>query len=322
MQNNFLLDGTFDPDQLEKLTHGQWKSRPERQISGFSIDSRNLGEGDLFIAINADRDGHDFLSSAEKNGAIASLVERVQLDVPIPQLLVKDSIKAFHEIAHDHRKKFKGPVVGVTGSCGKTSTKDILGILLGNDRALCTEGNLNNHLGVPLTLLKCDNKVHKYAVVEAGINQIGEMSLLANMIEPTIVLVTIIAPSHLEGLKSVEQIASEKADLFSKSNRTKAVFFPEECLEFKEFKERFEKGDDVMVLREGEPLSSPRQNEAFYSIWTETNKDGGSSQLRLWLHESPSFSFSYNTNIERYGKECSVSNSGCSKVGCFSSRNF
>ena len=111
--------------------------------------------------------------SAKENGASGSIVERVKLNVPLPQLLVKDSLIAFHDIAHKHRKKFKGSVVGITGSCGKTSTKDTLGLLLGEYKALCTEGNFNNHLGVPLTLLRCDNWRHEYAVVEAGINQIG-----------------------------------------------------------------------------------------------------------------------------------------------------
>ena len=281
----------FDPDQLQDWTHGEWKSFPGEEISGFSIDSRGIRKGELFVALKAERDGHDFLSAAAKNNAAASIVEDLKLDVPLPQLLVKDSIRAFHDIAHNHRLKFDGPVVGVTGSCGKTSTKDILEILLGENEAVCTQGNLNNHLGVPLTLLRSDNEIHNYAVVEAGINQLGEMSMLAKTISPTMVLVTIIAPSHLEGLESVEKIASEKANLFLDSDKTQTVFFPEDCLKYEKFSDRYINGENVVVLREGKPLSKPSSKEAFYSIWTETNKDGGSSQLRLWRHESPSFSF-------------------------------
>ena len=162
----------FDPDQLQDWTHGEWKSFPSEEISGFSIDSRGLQKGELFVALKAERDGHDFLSAASNNNASAGIVEDIKLDVPLPQLLVKDSIRAFHDIAHNHRLKFEGPVVGVTGSCGKTSTKDILEILLGENEAICTKGNLNNYLGVPLTLLRSDNEIHNYAVVEAGINQL------------------------------------------------------------------------------------------------------------------------------------------------------
>ena len=281
----------FDPDQLEKWSCGTWKESPQANISGFSIDSRKINSGDLFVALNAERDGHDFLSSAEENGACASIVEKVNLNVPLPQLLVKDSLKAFHNIAYQHRLNFKGPVVGITGSSGKTSTKDTLGLLLGEDKALCTEGNLNNHLGVPLTLLRCDNNKHQFAVVEAGINQIGEMAMLAKTISPSIVLVTIIAPSHLEGLETIENIASEKADLFTKSDHTQIVIFPEDCLKYEKFQNRYNSGEGVIVLREGEPTSNPSPLEAFYSIWTETNKMGNSSLLRLWRHGSPSFSF-------------------------------
>ena len=281
----------FDPEKLEKWSCGTWSNKPQDEISGFSIDSRNLISGDLFVALKADRDGHDFLSFAQDNGASASVVEDEIPDVHLPQLLVNDTLQAFHDIAHHHRLGFKGPVVGITGSCGKTSTKDTLGLLLGEEKALCTEGNLNNHLGVPLTLLRCDNNAHQYAVVEAGINQIGEMSRLAKTISPNLVVVTIIAPSHLEGLGTIDNIASEKADLFLKSINSNTVIFPEECLQFEKFLNRYESGKGVVVLREGEPSSKPNPNEAFYSIWTETNKIGGPSLLTLWRHGHPSFSF-------------------------------
>ena len=238
-----------------------------------------------------ERDGHDFLGSAWDNGACAGLVNRVDLSVPIPQLVVSDTLTSFHGIAKGHRGTFDGSVVGVTGSCGKTSTKDTLALIMGEEETLCTEGNLNNHLGVPLTILRMNNDRDKYAVVEAGINQVGEMSMLARTISPDLVIVTLVGHSHLEGLGSVENVAREKAMLFEYSDVNPLVIFPEDCLTFESFSKLYEKGENHIVLKEGEPSGSPKSNEAFYSIWTETNKDGGSWQLRLWQHESPSFSF-------------------------------
>ena len=229
----------FDPDTLAKWTSGDWKSSPKGSMTGFGIDSRKLKSGDIFVAINADRDGHDYLPDAEQNGAVAGLVNKVRLDITLPQLLVKDSFKAFHDIASSHRQKFNGTVVGITGSCGKTSTKDALAILLGENETLYTEGNFNNHLGVPLTLLRIDYENHRKCVVEAGINGIGEMKILSRMISPDIVIVTLIAPSHLEGLINLDTIASEKADLFLKSDRDSTVIFPEDCLKYKEFSSFF-----------------------------------------------------------------------------------
>jgi UDP-N-acetylmuramoyl-tripeptide--D-alanyl-D-alanine ligase len=296
----------FDPDELENWSCGTWKEKPIEPVSGFSIDSRTINSGELFVAISAERDGHDFLISAKEKGASGSIVERVKLNVPLPQLLVKDSLIAFHDIAHKHRKKFKGSVVGITGSCGKTSTKDTLGLLLGEDKALCTEGNFNNHLGVPLTLLRCDNGRHEYAVVEAGINQIGEMSMLANTISPDLVVVTVIAPSHLEGLETIEKIASEKAELFSQTSDVRTVIFPEDCLKYEKFLYRYEKGEGAIVLREGEPQRELEFNEVFYSIWTETNKIGDSSLLRLWRRGSPSLSFPVPLLSKGMGKNAAL----------------
>ena len=305
----------FDPDELSDWSNGDWKGSPSDEISGFSIDSRKISSGDLFVAVTAERDGHEFLSSAEKNGASAGLVHKLRLDVPLPQLLVKDSLRAFHDIAHNYRNKFLGTVVGITGSCGKTSTKDILTLLLGENETLCTEGNFNNHLGVPLTLLRFDSKVHKRSVVEAGINEIGEMRLLAKTISPNVVIVTVIAPSHLEGLKDVETIASEKADLFEKSEGNPLVIFPEDCLKYEKFLNRYNRGEGVIVLREGEPVSELNSNEAFYSIWTETNKIGGSSLLRLWRHGSPSVSFSFPLLSRGMGRNIALAVLAASELG-------
>jgi hypothetical protein len=140
----------------------------------------------MFVALRTEkRDGHNYLAAAAARGAAAALVARVVPDSPLPQLVVADPLAALHALARAHRARFRGTVVGVTGSAGKTSTKDLLAVLLGaTSQVLATEGNLNNHLGVPLTLLRLDPAQHRHAVVEAGISGPGEMDVIAAMIAP------------------------------------------------------------------------------------------------------------------------------------------
>ncbi|WP_309397783.1 UDP-N-acetylmuramoyl-tripeptide--D-alanyl-D-alanine ligase [Cerasicoccus maritimus] len=204
----------FEPQLLADWTAGKWLGAPpEKPITGFCQDTRKIKPGDCFVALKTEqRDGHAFLASARDAGATAALVDQPRDDIYLPQLFVKDSLSAFQTIAHQHRKTFPGPVVGVTGSCGKTSTKDLIARLLG-DECLKTEKNLNNTLGVPLTLTKLDPAKHQYAVVEAGINQPGEMSVLGRMIAPSVAVVTMVGPAHLELLNDVETVAREKAEL-------------------------------------------------------------------------------------------------------------
>ena len=189
----------FNPSDLANWCSGEWTKLPEAKIKGFSIDTRNLGEGELFVAIKGNRDGHEFLDLAQQSGACGALVTNLVDDRNIPQLISGDSLGALQAIAQNHREKFQGKVVGITGSCGKTSTKDILTLLLGYETTHSTEKNFNNYLGVPLTLLGLDPEIHKNSVVEAGINQTKEMSILAKMISANIAIISNIGASHLEG---------------------------------------------------------------------------------------------------------------------------
>ncbi len=219
------------PEQLADWTGGNWAATPPPKIKGYSQDTRRLREGDMFVAIKtAQRDGHDFIPAAEQAGASAALVES-RVDGDLPQLIVPDTLEGFQSIAAAHRRSFRGKVIGVTGSCGKTSTKDLLALLLG-ERTLCTEGNLNNFLGVPLTLTRLDNELHDFAVVEAGINEPGEMQVLNQMIAPDIAIVTCVAPAHLEKLGTVEGVATEKAKI---ANGAAEFIFPGDCLQYAAF---------------------------------------------------------------------------------------
>lgn len=220
---------TFSPEVLAKWTGGLWSGAPVRPLTGFCIDSRRIAEGDIFVALKTGhRDGHDFVNAAMARGAAAAIVAH-PVESSLPTLVVKDPEKSLQACARAHRLNFSGPVIGVTGSCGKTSTKELLKHLLGVDQTLATEGNLNNTLGVPLTLLKLDPRRHRYAVVEAGINRPGEMALLAGMIAPTHAILTMIGLAHSEGLGDVEAIAREKAQLLTAVREDGVVLFPRDC---------------------------------------------------------------------------------------------
>lgn len=206
----------FNPDALARWTAGRWSSLPVQPLAGFNQDTRTLTAGQVFVALKTEkRDGHDFLAEAQAKGAAAALVSREVAGCDLPQLVTADALTAFQQIAAAHRAEFPGVVVGVTGSAGKTSTKDLLTLLLGggDGRVLKTEGNLNNFLGVPLTLTRLDPAQHEAAVVEAGINMPDEMPGLAAMIQPDHAIVTLVGPAHLEKLGSLDGVATEKARL-------------------------------------------------------------------------------------------------------------
>jgi len=205
----------FAPASLATWTGGRWTRTPGAAVTGFGQDTRRLASGQMFVALRTGRrDGHDFLADARAQGAAAALVAREIDGSDLPQLVVPDPLAAFQAIAREHRRAFAGPVVGVTGSAGKTSTKDLLALLLGGaPGVLATEGNLNNTIGVPLTLTRLEPGAHQAAVVEAGINQPGEMAVLAAMIAPDHAIVTLVGPAHLELLGSLEGVAVEKARL-------------------------------------------------------------------------------------------------------------
>jgi UDP-N-acetylmuramoyl-tripeptide--D-alanyl-D-alanine ligase len=262
----------FSYELLAAWTKGHWNTLPGSAITGFGLDTRHLVQGEMFVAIKTDkRDGHNFLNDAQKAGASCALVERIVPGVDLPQLIVGDSVNAFQVIAKEHRRLFKGKVVGITGSAGKTSTKELLALLLGAKDGvgvLATEGNLNNYLGVPLTLTRIDLSKHAYAVIEAGISGPNEMQMLADMIEPDAALVTLIAAAHLEGLGSLDGVANEKSILL-RSVKGGTAFFPSDCLQFNAFKSL--PGKTCAV---GDHTSEVGAKVAHHSLTTEINLVG------------------------------------------------
>lgn len=197
------------------LFHQNYTSLHSSTIENISIDTRSLKKGDLFIAIKgANFDGHAFLSAAIEKGACAAIVDHPIDNVTIPLVVVEDTTLALGTLAQAWRKKFHSPVVALTGSCGKTTTKTILAHLLSKVApTLSTEGTLNNAIGAPLTLLKLKAS-HRYAVIELGTNHVKEIDYIANITQADIALITNIAPVHLEGFGTLEGIANEKADIY------------------------------------------------------------------------------------------------------------
>ncbi len=205
-------------EEIARLTDGQLSDgcQPAQQVHGVAIDSRALRPGMLFAAFRGERvDGHDFLSAADKAGAAAALVER-HVDNDLPQVLVSNVGKALRVLAGYWRQQFEIPIVGITGSNGKTTVKEMLAAIVSaaGRRALVTSGNRNNELGLPLMLLELSSD-HQLAVLEMGAGQPGDIQLLAELAKPQIGVITHIGPAHLERLKNLEGVARTKAELFT-----------------------------------------------------------------------------------------------------------
>lgn len=181
-------------------------------LTGVSIDSRTIMPGHLFVAIRGEHfDGHDFIHDAYQKGAAAILCSQALADLPIPQLVMPCTMDALALIATRHRKRLGCEVIAITGSNGKTTVKEMIAALLPAP-SFATPGNLNNHIGVPLSLLKL-TPMHRYAVFELGANHEGEIAHTVAMVRPQVTLINNIAPAHLEGFGSIEGVIRAKGEI-------------------------------------------------------------------------------------------------------------
>jgi UDP-N-acetylmuramoyl-tripeptide--D-alanyl-D-alanine ligase len=184
-------------------------------VRGVSIDSRTLKKGEAFIALKGDKfDGNDFIDIVLRKKAACIITEkRIKQRVNIPVIRVKNAIYALGDIARFNRDKFNIPVIAVTGSNGKTTTKDLIAWILSSKlKVLKNEGTKNNHIGLPLTLLKLDSS-YDVAVLEMGTNHFGEIRYLGGILKPNIGVITNIGPSHLMHFKDLNGVFKEKSDL-------------------------------------------------------------------------------------------------------------
>ncbi|MGR8952479.1 MAG: UDP-N-acetylmuramoyl-tripeptide--D-alanyl-D-alanine ligase [Gammaproteobacteria bacterium] len=197
-----------------KLLNGELTG-DDRVFASVSIDTRTLQQGDLYFAIEGERfDGNDFVDQAAERGAVAAVVRR-GVSADIPTVAVADTHRALAELGGAWRKMASTTVVGVTGSNGKTTVKEMVAAVLAtNGEVLYTRGNLNNDIGVPLTLLRLAEQ-HRYAVIEMGANHPGEIAYTAAFAVPDVAIITNAGPAHIEGFGSVEGVAKAKGELFA-----------------------------------------------------------------------------------------------------------
>lgn len=204
--------------EIAAVVNGTLHGADGWQALEVSTDTRTLESGQLFVALRGSNfTGEDFLQAAKDRGAVGAVVAQLR-NVDIPQILAADTLAALTALAKERRERSGAMVIGMTGSNGKTSTKEMLArILAGEGETLATIGNLNNDIGVPLTLLRLRDK-HRFAVIEMGANHCGEIAALAAVSRPDIALITNVSAAHLEGFGSLEGAAAAKEEIYAGSH--------------------------------------------------------------------------------------------------------
>lgn len=237
----------FNYNELKTITKGHWLVPPKDHggVCAIVTDSREDCDNSLFIALEGGNfDGHHFVKDAVRNGAsVVCVARKYARAVNMPQtpvFVVDDTLKAYQNLAEFYRKKLKNlTIIALTGSNGKTSTKEILRTVLaaafGEKHVYATKENTNNHIGVPQNLLNLNEK-HRVAIIEMGTNHPGEIEVLSKIAKPDIGLITSIGPAHLEFFKDIEGVAREKASIFTGFSKTSIAIIPSDspCAEILE----------------------------------------------------------------------------------------
>ncbi len=229
----------FTIDEILKATKGRmFRGSPLLSFDGISTDSRKIRNGELFIAIKGEKfDGHDFIEKAKENSAQALLLTEHWVQdntgllekINLPVIIVEDTLSALGSIAKFHRQRFKIPVIAVTGSNGKTTTKEMIASVLGSRfKVLKSKGSFNNYIGVPLSLLQLDSS-HEVAVLEMGMNHKGEIRSLCAIARPDIAVITNVAPAHVEFFESIEAVAKAKCEILERLENDSAAVVNADC---------------------------------------------------------------------------------------------
>ncbi len=215
--------------QLHQWINGS-RMTADVSFDGVSTDTRQVGKGNLFVALRGENfDAHDFLADLPQKGVAAVVAERIPEAYPLPSLLVSDTRMALGEMARQWRRQFSIPVVGVTGSNGKTTVKEMIASIFktafGEDGRLATSGNFNNDIGVPLTIFRM-NESHRAAVIELGMNHVGEMAYLSDIAQPTVGLVNNAQREHQEFMQTVQAVAEENGTVIRSLPENGTAVFP------------------------------------------------------------------------------------------------
>ncbi len=277
-------------EDLIKATHGEVVSKNIFEFSGITTDTRKQNSGKLFFALKGESfDAHDFLDKAEQSGCAGLVVHSIPQNIPanMTVIKVKDTLRALQELSTYWRHKMSATVLGITGTNGKTTTKDFATTLISSKfKTLSTAGNLNNFIGLPLSLLSLDESI-EVGVFEMGLSVPGEMELLAKIADADVVAVTSIGRGHLEGMSSVQNIADNKEHLYLHSRADAVRIFNLDNAYTAKMLSRAPKNSGVLTFSSQNPDATVHFKEVvstidFLEIRGTIDGDPGSARIPIF----------------------------------------
>lgn len=257
----------------------------DEQFSSTSTDTRTLAAGDLFFALRGENfNGEVFVERAFQAGACAAVLTQHQPDLGGAQIIVQDATQAYGALAQFYRQNLSAKVIGITGSCGKTSVKGMLASILNQvAKTQATAANFNNYIGVPLTLLACADDT-EYLVVEAGTSYPGEISYLTKLIDPDIAVVINVHPAHIQGFGSLEAIAEEKSAIYSSGERSATLIVNAGLMKYQVIKQKAKSARGRVIGFDATGLNSEGSFESLVSAGNITLNEFGCAEFTLLLN--------------------------------------
>ncbi|MDF0752196.1 UDP-N-acetylmuramoyl-tripeptide--D-alanyl-D-alanine ligase [Marinobacter sp. 71-i] len=272
------LAGTVAVGRLEGLV-----------FSGVSTDTRRIANGDLFVALRGENfDGHDYLSVAEQAGAVAAVVDKADPDLALPQILVPDTVDALAKLAAGNRNASSARFVAITGSSGKTTVREMVAAILSRvGHTLATEGNLNNHIGVPLTLFRLEPD-HELGAIELGASGLGEIAHTVNIVRPDVAILTNAGQAHLEGFGGYDNVVRAKGEIIDGVEGAGLVVLNRDDPAFGQWHQRAGKRRVASVSGQTgagtDYYPQDIRNEGDQRVFSAKGPKGWSCDIRLSLH--------------------------------------